>query len=67
MYPNRTQLNELALHLTALAAECPTGNKIEVLHDQVVVNGAYLHRDGEWATYPEGQRVEAHERVEVND
>lgn len=22
---------------------------------QLVVNGCYLHKDGEWATFPEGQ------------
>ena len=26
---------------------------IEVRDDQLVVNGAYLHFDGEWATYSE--------------
>jgi hypothetical protein len=59
LYPNRTQLNELASHLTRLAENEPLGNRIEVLNEQIVVNGAYLHTDGEWATYPE--------RIEVND
>lgn len=64
-----TELQALGVHLLLLAEDENPVSEISIMEDGIIrsyqlkVNGAFLHGDGEWATYADRHRVQGSDEV----